>query len=47
MRDLHEKGLAWSSLRHVTVTLRHVLRFGATLGAIAGVPELNPPRIGW
>lgn len=43
MRKLHEAGLAWSSLRHVTVTLRHVVRFAAQLGAIASAPELNPP----
>lgn len=28
MRDLHTKGLGWASLRHATITLRHVLRFG-------------------
>jgi hypothetical protein len=42
MRDLHEKGLAWSSLRHVTVTLRHVLRFGATLGRHRGRARAQP-----
>jgi integrase len=43
MRDLNEKGLAWSSLRHATVTLRHLLRFCASLGALAIVPEIRPP----
>jgi integrase len=36
MRKLHEDGLAWSSLRHATITLRHLLRFAASIGALPG-----------
>lgn len=43
MRDMNAEGLAWSSLRHATVTLRHLLRFCASLGALAVVPEIRPP----
>lgn len=43
MRKLHEAGLSWASLRHVTITLRHLLRFAVTLGAVASAPELKPP----
>lgn len=43
MRELHAGGLSWASLRHATVTLRHLVRFAGRLGAIAAVPELRPP----
>lgn len=43
MDDLHEKGLAWSSVRHATVTLRALLRFCHSVGALAVVPEIKPP----
>jgi integrase len=44
MRQLHEEGLSWASLRHATVTLRHLLKYGEKLGAIAAAPILKPPR---
>jgi hypothetical protein len=43
MRELHQKGLSWASLRHATVTLRHLMKHGEELGAIAAVPILRPP----
>lgn len=43
MRKLHEEGLSWASLRHATVTLRGLLRFGASIGAIGAEPALRPP----
>jgi integrase len=42
-RELHAGGLSWRSLQHATVTLRHLLRFAAEVGAIAAVPEIRPP----
>lgn len=43
MRELHAKGLSWRSLQHATVTLRHLMRFAASVGAIPATPELRPP----
>lgn len=43
MRRLHDDGLSWASLRHATITLRHLMRFAAKLGTISGAPELHPP----
>lgn len=43
MRKLHGEGLSWASLRHATVTLRGLLRFGASIGAIGAEPALHPP----
>lgn len=43
MRALHEKGLSWASLRHATTTLRHLVRFAASVGALGAAPELTPP----
>lgn len=43
MRALNADGLSWRSLQHATVTLRHLMRFAAGVGAIGSVPELKPP----
>lgn len=43
MRKLHGEGLSWASLRHATTTLRHLMRFALSLGAVAVVPNLTPP----
>lgn len=43
MRALHEDGLSWRSLQHATVTLRHLLRFAVSVGALPVLPTLSPP----
>jgi integrase len=43
LRALHTGGLSWRTLQHTTVTLRHLVRFAASIGAIASAPELRPP----
>jgi integrase len=43
MRELHEDGLSWASLRHATVTLRHLLKFAASVGALPDAPVVRPP----
>lgn len=44
MRALKAGGLSWRSLQHATVSLRHLLRYAVSVGAIAVVPELRPPK---
>lgn len=43
MRAMHGEGLSWASLRHATITLRHLMRFAAKLRAIPVAPELTAP----
>lgn len=43
MRALNADGLSWRSLQHATVTLRHVLRFAASVGAVTPEPAIRPP----
>ena len=39
----HAEGLKWRSIQRLTVTTRHVLRFGCGLGLLPVVPELRAP----